>query len=100
MPPHLAGFVSAGAGGCSDSQTAGHTFKVLEAARAPGVKEVALDAEVIEALCATEVEEWQPEAELRVLALCKEGLATQARRAIELRYEQAHRPPEIAQRMG
>ncbi len=32
-------------------------FKVLEALRRPGSREVALDADVIEALCATEMEE-------------------------------------------
>ena len=75
-------------------------FKVLEARRGPGSCEVMLDAEVIEALCATEVEDWQPEEELCILSRCMEGLAPQARRAIKLRYEQAHRPREIAQRMG
>ena len=75
-------------------------FKVLEALRRPGSREVALDEEVGDALCATAVEEeWQPEEELRLLARCKEELAPQARRVIDLRYEQAHRPPEIAQRM-
>lgn len=75
-------------------------FKVLEAARRPGGSEVALDAEVIDALCATNAEEWEPEEHLRALAKCMEELAPQARRAVALRYEQAHRPPEIAQRMG
>lgn len=75
-------------------------FKVLEARRRPGSREVALDEEVIEALCATEMDDWQPEEELRLLAGCKDELAPQARRVIDLRYEQAHRPPEIAQRMG
>ena len=67
-------------------------FKVLEALRRPGNGEVALDADVIEALCATEMEEWQPEEELRLLSQCTAELAPQARRVIELRYEQAHRP--------
>jgi RNA polymerase sigma-70 factor (ECF subfamily) len=75
-------------------------FKVLEALRRPGSREVALDEEVIDALCATEMDEWQPEEELRLLSRCKDELAPQARRVIDLRYEQAHRPPEIAQRMG
>ncbi len=73
---------------------------MLEALRRPGNGEVALDADVIEALCATEMEEWQPEEELRPLSQCTAELAPQARRVIELRYEQAHRPMEIAQRMG
>ncbi len=59
-------------------------FKVLEALRRPGSREVALDEEVVDALdeevvdalCATAVEEeWQPEEELRLLARCKEELA-------------------------
>jgi RNA polymerase sigma-70 factor (ECF subfamily) len=75
-------------------------FKVLEALRRPGSREVALNEEVIDALCATEMDEWQPEEELRLLSRCKDELAPQARRVIDLRYEQAHRPPEIAQRMG
>lgn len=75
-------------------------FKVLEAARAPGCRETALDPEVIEALAVSAEEEWMTDEELRALEACKEQLAPQARRAIELRYEQAHRPPEIAQRMG
>lgn len=75
-------------------------FKVLEALRSPGRREIALDAEVIEALAASADEQWKVDAELRALEQCKELLAPQARRAIELRYEQAHRPPEIARRMG
>jgi RNA polymerase sigma-70 factor (ECF subfamily) len=75
-------------------------FKVLEALRRPGSREVALNEEVIDALCATEMDEWQPEEELRLLSRCKDELAPQARRVIDLRYEQAHRPPEITQRMG
>ncbi len=75
-------------------------FKVMEGWRRSGSREVALDEDVLDALCATALEEWQPEEELRLLARCKEELAPQARRVIELRYEQAHRPPEIAQRMG
>lgn len=74
-------------------------FKVLESRRRSGGSEVALDEEVIEALCATEIEEWKPEEELRMLSDCKEELAPQARRAIDLRYEQGHRPTEIARRM-
>ncbi len=75
-------------------------FKVLEAARRPGAREVMLDSEVIEALCATEMENSDPGRELQLLAECKEGLARKARRVIELRYENSHRPPEIAERMG
>jgi len=75
-------------------------FKVLEAARRPRSKEVLLDAEVIEALCATEMEATATDEGLRALEACKEGLAPQAKRVIDLRYEESHRPPEIAERLG
>ena len=77
-------------------------FKVLEAARQPGSKELLLDAEVIEALCATEreIEKANTDDGLRALEECKNGLARQARRVINLRYEDSQRPPEIAERMG
>lgn len=77
-------------------------FKVLEAARQPGSKELLLDAEVIEALCATEreIEEANTDDGLRALEECKDGLAPKARRVIDLRYEESHRPPEIAERLG
>lgn len=75
-------------------------FKVLEAVRRSNSKTVLLDADVIEALCDSGVEEWRPEDELKAIEKCKQSLAPQARRAIELRYEQACRPPEIASLMG
>ncbi|MEM6279410.1 MAG: sigma-70 family RNA polymerase sigma factor [Verrucomicrobiota bacterium] len=75
-------------------------FKVLEAARAPGAKEVMLDPEVIEALCTTEGEDFDPGRELQLLAQCEEGLARKAKQVIKLRYESACSPPEIAETMG
>lgn len=75
-------------------------FKVLEALRREGPRELTLDPEVVEALCAAETGDWQPEEDLRLLALCRESLAPQARRMLELRYEQAHRPPQIARHTG
>lgn len=75
-------------------------FKVMEAGRRPGSREVLLDTEVIEALCATEMEELQSDERLRALEECKDGLAPQATRVIDLRYEHSHRPPEIAEKMG
>lgn len=77
-------------------------FKILEAARKPGSKEVLLDAEVIEVLCATEmeIEETNTDEGLRALEECKDGLAPKARRAIDLRYGDSHGPPEIAEKMG
>ncbi len=75
-------------------------FKVLEALKHAEARTVALDVEVIESLCAMESMEWQPEMELRALEQCMEQLAPQARRVIDLRYENAHSPLEIAQLMG
>ena len=37
---------------------------------------------------------------MRALEECKDGLAPKARRVIALRYEESHRPPEIAERLG
>lgn len=75
-------------------------FKVLEASRRPDAKTVALDPEVIESLCAAEPDESVTEEELQALRRCKDELAPQTRRIIDLRYEQAHRPPEVARMMG
>lgn len=75
-------------------------FKVLEAARGPGTREILLDEEVIDALCTAEIPEPNSDRELQVLAECTNGLARQAKRVIDLRYEQSKRPPEIAEKMG
>lgn len=75
-------------------------YKVLEAARRPDAKTVALDPEVLESLCAAEPDESVTEEELQSLRRCKDELAPQARRIVDLRYEQAHQPPEIARLMG
>ena len=57
--------------------------------------------DVIEALCAHEsAEDWHSEEMRRHLAGCIGTLAPKARQSIELRYMQAHRPPEIARVMG
>ena len=45
----------------------------MEADRRPGSREVLLDTEVIEALCATEMEELQSDERLRALEECKDG---------------------------
>jgi len=76
-------------------------FKALQALDARAGRREQLDPEVIEALCAHDAaEEWHGEEHLRQLSACLSELAPQARRAIELRYHQAHRPPEIARLMG
>lgn len=76
-------------------------FKVLQALQKIPKAEQRLSDEVIESLCATEAaEEWPAEDQLRHLAECVGQLAPKARQAVELRYQQAHKPPEIARRMG
>ena len=75
-------------------------FKVLEAFRDPSCARLSLAPEVIEALSAEDGCESGMEDYIEALSGCIQGLAPQARRVIELRYQQAHRPPEIARRMG
>ena len=76
-------------------------FKTLQALEARGRTDEHLAPEVIEALCAHEAaEEWYTEEQMHLLVECLAELAPKARRAVELRYQQAHRPPEIARLMG
>jgi RNA polymerase sigma-70 factor (ECF subfamily) len=75
-------------------------FKVLEALRDRGCARMALAPEVIEALSAEESSGLGMEEHLEALGACLKRLAPQAHRVIELRYQQAHRPPEIARLMG
>lgn len=57
--------------------------------------------DVVEALSAHEsAEDWETDRMVRHLGKCVETLAPKARKAIQLRYMQAHRPPEIARAMG
>jgi len=57
--------------------------------------------DVVEALCAHDAsQDWKTEEMLQQLTKCVTELAPKARQAIELRYMQAHRPPEIARSMG
>ena len=57
--------------------------------------------EVLEALSShSSADSWFSEEQLQQLAKCVEELAPKAREAVELRYQQAHRPPEIASRLG
>jgi len=57
--------------------------------------------EVLEALAAqSTAETWFSDEQLQHLAKCMEALAPKAREAVQLRYQQAHRPPEIASRLG
>jgi RNA polymerase sigma-70 factor (ECF subfamily) len=77
-------------------------FKVLQALSSRARKDAEyLSPEVVEALSAHETaEDWCTEQKLGLLASCLEELAPQAHRMVELRYQHAHRPPEIARLMG
>ena len=77
-------------------------FKVLHARRAHWREVNGISDEAIEALCASEPEaDAAPlERQLAALATCIDALPTQTRRAVELRYQQAHSVPEAAQRLG
>jgi len=76
-------------------------FKALQALDQRAEAHRRLSAAVIEALAAHDAaEEWHDETQMTHLADCIKNLAPKARQAIELRYHQAHRPPEIARLMG
>jgi len=76
-------------------------FKTLQLLEKVAPAADRLSAEAIEALCAHEASESAfPEEALRHLGPCLQTLAPRARQAIELRYHQAHRPPEIARSLG
>lgn len=76
-------------------------FKVLEIIRRETKRQQYLSEEVIESLCACEPEtDRSPDERLRYLDECLDQLAPQARRAVELMYQQAHKPAEIARLLG
>jgi RNA polymerase sigma-70 factor (ECF subfamily) len=76
-------------------------FKALQLLERKPVTGQTFAPEVIEALCAQEESEhWPLEEHIEHLGTCLAALAPKARLAVELRYQQAHRPPEIARRMG
>ena len=77
-------------------------FKVLHARRAHWREMNGISDEALDALCASEPE---PDAaplehRLAALAACISALPPQTRRAVELRYQQAHSVPEAAERLG
>ena len=74
-------------------------FKVLESLRKNPLND-AFSEEVIQSLCATEPESPPNEERMEHLAGCIKKLAPQARRTVELRYQQEHTPPQIASIMG
>jgi RNA polymerase sigma-70 factor, ECF subfamily len=76
-------------------------YKVKEAWRLQPGKLQPLTDEVIEALCATEPAPTEvEEAQLKALAACLGELPSHTQRAVELRYQHAHKPPEIARLLG
>jgi RNA polymerase sigma-70 factor (ECF subfamily) len=75
-------------------------FKVLEAGRKAAAGAQPLAPEVLESLCACAPEAEPDDDRLRMLGDCLQQLAPQARRAIELRYQHAHKPSEIATILG
>lgn len=78
-------------------------FHALDWRRKQGRWVNGLTEEVIELLCthpAALAEPPQADRELQALDRCLGELAPQARRVIELRYREGHKPAEVARRMG
>ena len=76
-------------------------YKVLQTLEKNAPPPERFAPELLEALAAHETAEtWFSEEQLQHLAKCMETLAPKAREVVELRYQQAHRPPEIANRLG
>jgi RNA polymerase sigma-70 factor, ECF subfamily len=75
-------------------------YKVKEALRLEPGRMQALTDDVIEALCATEPPAEADDAHLKALTDCLRDLPSHTKRAVELRYQQAHKPPEIARLLG
>lgn len=75
-------------------------FKVLEAGRKRPSDLQPLSDEVLESLSAVVPEPESEDRELQMLNECMEELHSHTRRAMELRYEQGHKPAEIARRLG
>ena len=75
-------------------------YKVLEAGRKRPADLQPLSEEVLESLSAVVPEPENEDRELQLLNECLEDLHPHTRRAMELRYEQGHKPAEIARRLG
>jgi RNA polymerase sigma-70 factor (ECF subfamily) len=76
-------------------------FKALQALQKSAPPAERFSQEVLEALSAHESsEDWYSESQMRHLFACIQTLTPKAREVVELRYQQAHRPPEIARRVG
>src|SRR5258708_11282449 len=74
-------------------------FKVMEAGRKQQ-RATTLSSDIIESLYACEPEPEASDERLRHLGECLKKLAPKARQAVEMRYQQAHKPAEIARRLG
>lgn len=76
-------------------------FKVLQMLEKNAPLPERFAPDVLEALSAHETAEtWFADEQMVHLTKCLQELAPKAREAVELRYQQAHRPPEIATRLG
>jgi RNA polymerase sigma-70 factor (ECF subfamily) len=75
-------------------------FKVLEAGRKRPGELQPLSEEVLESLSAVQPEPANEDRQLQLLNECLEDLHPHTRRAMELRYEQGHKPAEIARCLG
>lgn len=76
-------------------------FKVMEAGRRAARQWQPLSEEVLEALAASEPPpDPADDPRLALLADCLNELAPQSRRIVELCYQQAHKPGEIAHRLN
>ncbi len=75
-------------------------YKVLEAVRTRAGMMRPLSDEVMDSLCATVPDSQNEDRELHALSECIEDLHPHTKRAVELRYEQGHKPAEIAARLG
>ena len=75
-------------------------YKVKEAFRLQPGRLQPLTDEVIDTLCASEPPTEPDEARLKALTDCLRELPSHTKRAVELRYQQAHKPPEIARLLG
>jgi len=75
-------------------------FKVIESGRKAARGAQPLAPDVIESLAACAPEAEVEDERIQLLAECMSQLAPQARRAMELRYQQAHKPAEIAKILG
>ncbi len=75
-------------------------YKVLEAGRQRTGEQQPLSEEVVQSLCAVCPEPQNEDRELQLLEECLDELYPHTRQAMQMRYEQGHKPAEIARRLG